>query len=167
MFLAILVFLFYAAWGVLSLVCQGNHPTIKRIKSRDELGLIPNYKFFCPNPSRTDFHLYYRQSLTPDEFSDWQEIGIHRRSLAFAFLWNPGKRDRKIFTSTIKAILNKYQRKPHKTKGPVYEFFLRHVLNQASLKGKPVQFKITTRQDLSYHPEEAVVFTSSLHQWPA
>jgi hypothetical protein len=161
--LTILIFLFYAAWGILSLICQGDHHIIKRIKGKDVWGLIPNYKFFCPKPLQIDYHLYYRQALAPDELNDWQEISIHRRNLATGFLWNPGKRDRKIFTSTVKSIL-KNRHKPYKPKGRVYHFFLQYVLNQASLKGKPVQFKITTRQDLASNPEEVVAFTSIFHR---
>ena len=164
MLLTVLIFLFYSIWGILSLTCQGKHLLIQTIKSYDVFGLLPNYKFFCPNPVRNDYHLYYRQRRVADEWNDWQEIRIPTRHPLFSMFWNPGKRERKVFTSAINKIKAKYKKRPGRAKGPVYHFFLHYIAQYAGPIDKgSIQFKIATRQDLNAQSEESVVFISSLH----
>lgn len=164
MILTVTIFLFYGFWGVLSLVCQGNHPIVKSIKSHDVFGLIPNFKFFCPNPVRNDYHLYYRKCNALNGWDQWEEICIPKRHRIFSMLWNPGKRERKVFTSAIRKIKTTYKNKPERVKGPVYTFFLKYILQYASAGDTDsVQFKITTRQDLNKKSEESVIFVSAIH----
>jgi hypothetical protein len=160
MFLTVLVFLFYSVWGVLSLTCQGRHPLIQTIKARDVFGLLPNYKFFCPNPVRNDYHLYYRQRQGEDQ---WKEIPIPTRHPVFSMFWNPGKRERKVFTSAIHKINAKFKKRPENAKGPVYRFFLHYIAQYAgAVDSRSIQFKITTRQDLKEGSEETVIFISNV-----
>jgi hypothetical protein len=161
MMLPILVFLFYLAWGLLSLIGQGDQRLRKKMKTMDPLGLIPNYRFFCPNPLRADYHLYYRYRSAGDEIGEWKELPVGRRSRLAGFIWNPGKRDRKVFYKTIKLL-----REPgtNKTRSATYRALLSWIRQQdAEGPQDAVQFTIISKQDLSIDTVEKVIHTSRFY----
>jgi len=161
MLTSICLFLLYLTWGLLSFLSQGNDRLRKRFKSLDPLGLIPNYRFFCPDPIRTDYHLYYRLRATDSQVGDWREITIGKRSRVFGFLWNPLKRDRKIFYKTVKVLRTGGKRKEQEN---TYLALLQWVGEKNTRSGaEAVQFRITSKQDFAREGPEREVHLSGFH----
>ncbi|MER6915076.1 hypothetical protein ABT354_25655 [Streptomyces sp. NPDC000594] len=86
----------FAAWLLLSLVSQHPHQVFDRFRRYDKVGLlIPNWRFFAPQPARHDFHLLFRTIADDGTESDWQAATrIHRRDWA-QVVWFPGRRQEK------------------------------------------------------------------------
>ena len=161
--LEIVVFLFYAIWMVFSILAQGEASVNKKIKQRDLFNLIPDYQFFCPHPTTEDYHLYYRHQNPDATWTAWTEPSIGKRNLWYCFIWNPGKRSRKVFQKTVKVIRAKKHRKK-KGYGPVYRILLNyatHAPSQGSYVA--IQFKISSRQNLAPESEATIVYSSPIH----
>jgi hypothetical protein len=161
MITSILLFLLYLVWGLFSFLTQGNDRLRKKFKAADPLGLIPNYRFFCPNPIRTDYHLYYRIRHPNTQVSEWTEIIVGRRSPYIGFLWNPLKRDRKILYKTAKLLRNQHKKGGEE---PTYLAMIDWI--RATYAQEPehaVQFRITSRQDLSPKSVEKEIHVSAFH----
>ncbi|MYT77496.1 hypothetical protein YW3DRAFT_06484 [Streptomyces sp. MnatMP-M77] len=86
----------FAAWLLLSLVSQHPHQVFDRFRRYDKVGLlIPNWRFFAPQPARHDYHLLFRTIAADGTESDWQAATqIHRRDWA-QVVWFPGRRQEK------------------------------------------------------------------------
>lgn len=164
--LEIAVFFFYLFWLIFSMLAQGKSRLNQVIRSVDAFKLIPNYRFFCPSPVREDYHLYFRSQTMDLLWTGWEEITIGARSPWIAFLWNPTKRERKVFHRTVKT-LSLYQtagRRKKRTEGHLYNLLVDIV--RGHLPGKQrlaLQFKVTSRQDLVPGASEAILYTSPVH----
>ena len=161
--LEVFVFLFYAGWLFFSLLAQGETRVNMKVKKLDFLNVIPDYQFFCPKPTIEDYHLYFRGLSLDESWGEWIEASIGRRNLWYCYLWNPGKRSRKVFQKVAKVIPQNYPNKK-KRYGSVYRLLLNYVVNDPRIKGcVATQFKITSRQNLSKDSLDSTVFLSNVH----
>lgn len=90
----VLVIGFFAIWSALCIVVY--LPKINTfIRNIDYFALIPEWRFFAPNPGRHDFHLLYRDKFADGSLTEWTEIApiLHRRLLNM--LYNPNRRRNK------------------------------------------------------------------------
>ena len=94
-----------ASWriaGALMLLCTlaGQHPLTEfgRVRRKDLLILLPNWRFFAPNPATTDYHFLYRTVDAEGAASSWHDVsGIEDRKPMHLF-WFPTRRaDKSIF----------------------------------------------------------------------
>ena len=162
---ALFFFLFYLTWLLFSLLAQGTTRINKKAKSLDWLGIIPNYKFFCPVPTTTDYHLYYRVKGADVSWNDWEELAIGLRNPWLCFIWNPGKRDRKVFYAAVKAIrrLSNAKGKQRRKSQLLYSLLLNYVKNRVLPENAiATQFRITYQQDLNDSPNTKELFTSEI-----
>jgi hypothetical protein len=86
-------------WVLVVTLCQHPQRTLDRLPRLDRLGLlIPNWRFFSPDPSRHDFHVMYRLLEEDGHVSSWQQaVAIEPRRWRQA-IWNPDKRrDKALF----------------------------------------------------------------------
>jgi hypothetical protein len=157
--LEILVFFFYVFWLLFSALAQGETHLNDRIRGLDIFGLIPNFRFFCPAPVRFDYHLYYRSEKEEGIWSPWQELTFGNRHPAVCFIWNPGKRERKIFSRSVKAIRKIKQKKINEPQSVLYQL-VRNYVSLHDKAGLHTQFKITHKQNLVEHAEEKTLYIS-------
>ncbi|MEV6670837.1 hypothetical protein [Streptomyces sp. NPDC051162] len=88
-----------------TVAAQHPHPAFDRARTRDVFSLIPNWKFFAPNPAVHDFHYVYRTLDPGGVTSDWHEIEmIEPRRLHHAF-WFATRRPEKAVFDICTAIL--------------------------------------------------------------
>ncbi|URN12309.1 hypothetical protein LUW77_13340 [Streptomyces radiopugnans] len=85
-----------ADWFVASVLSQHPDRSYDKLRSMDKTGtgiLIPNWRFFAPNPAVEDQHFLYRlASEDRSEHTEWREVySITPRKMAHAF-WFPGRR---------------------------------------------------------------------------
>ncbi|WP_416974461.1 hypothetical protein [Streptomyces sp. 4F14] len=89
-----------AGAAMLVVTLAGQHPTEQfcRFRMRDTLGLIPNWRFFAPNPSKHDHHFLYRTVGADGTAAPWEDAsGIERRRPAH-LVWFPTRRaDKAVF----------------------------------------------------------------------
>ncbi len=165
MYLTILVFLFYLFWGVISLLAQGQTALNKKIKSRDTFGLIPSYRFFCPEPMRVDYHLYYRH-IIKGKITQWKELQLPERNRYISFFWHPEKKERKMYNKIIGVIKKEYGGDSGKRAGgPVYRLLLAYIRRQSDgPETAPLQFRITSRRDYDPAIEETELYLSTFNK---
>lgn len=65
--------------------------------------LLPNWRFFAPEPGETDVRIVYRQSKA-GSWSTWVELNPVERSVT-RFMWNPSKFDSKALTDVVCSLL--------------------------------------------------------------
>lgn len=166
MTLSLLILIFYIFWGIISVFAQAeNSHLAEKIKAYDLLNIVPDYKFFCPKPSRYDYHLYYRVPATDDARDEWNEIQVEHRNALICFIWNPSKRDRKIFSKIIKVIRQKHKKAGSRHYGAMYLSLISHIRQKASVpEDLPIQFRITYTQNLNESAEEKEFYLSPLHR---
>ena len=155
---------FYALYTILTIVVQRTGPAKDWIKKLDILNLIPNYKFFCPKPVRYDYHLYYRL-VDNETVSRWQKIRIGHKKSHISFLWNPAKKENKVFNRMVQLIRENYKGKQKTRFGHMYLTLLDVVRSEIPQRsGKNVQFRITYNQALRDKPAEKIYYTSIVHK---
>lgn len=91
----------HVALTILDNLPDGNRPLAFRIK---ELGPLPQWRFFAPNPGIDDYHLFYRTS-SQTKWSGWVKIEMANRLGAFSWLWNPHGRPPKVLFDAVQQML--------------------------------------------------------------
>jgi hypothetical protein len=157
----------FGVWAALSGLSQLRPAWLQRLKSRDLLHLIPNWRFFAPNPARRDYHLEYRTLAAGGAPRRWQRVQtIARRSISCA-LWHPAKRRRKAFNTLIRRLMRAAIDWGPQGAGRsvAYLTVLNHVQRKAGAR-EPVQFRIVTAQDFCAARPVRLAFTSDWHAPP-
>ncbi|MEV1051417.1 hypothetical protein ACFWZR_03930 [Streptomyces sp. NPDC059017] len=99
-----------AGWFVASVLGQHPDRSYDKVRSGDKTGtgiLIPNWRFFAPNPAVEDQHFLYRlANEDKSRHTEWREVyAITPRKLAHAF-WFPGRRAEKAIFDVASTLLN-------------------------------------------------------------
>lgn len=86
----------FAGWFVATVLSQHPDRSYDKARNLDRTGtgiLIPNWRFFAPNPAVEDQHFLYRlASEDHSRHTEWREVyQIVPRKMAHAF-WFPGRR---------------------------------------------------------------------------
>ncbi|MPQ98766.1 hypothetical protein GB931_12710 [Modestobacter sp. I12A-02628] len=100
----------FAGWFVASVLGQHPDRSYDRVRRLDRTGtgvLIPNWRFFAPNPAVEDQHFLYRlASADLTEHTEWREVFTSApRQLTHAF-WFPGRRTEKAVFDVAAALVN-------------------------------------------------------------
>ena len=66
----------------------------KRIKRFDKFGLLPDWTFFAPIPSQSDYRYLYRDMSADGVLSSWKEIRFRNTSVLRS-VWHPERRIQK------------------------------------------------------------------------
>ncbi|WP_128380537.1 DUF5819 family protein [Streptomyces cavernae] len=87
-----------AAALLLTLAGQHPHQDCNRVRARDIFSLLPNWRFFAPNPAVYDYHFLYRTVDSDGTASTWTDIsGIEDRKPTH-LVWFPTRRaDKSVF----------------------------------------------------------------------
>ncbi|MER8071650.1 hypothetical protein ABTZ59_25465 [Streptomyces sp. NPDC094034] len=83
-----------AGAAVLTATVAAQHPNdlFDRIRTRDAVYLIPNWRFFAPNPAVHDSNLLYRTLSSDDDTSPWTEISLAPDRTVRHMIWFPDRR---------------------------------------------------------------------------
>lgn len=57
--------------------------------------LVPEWRFFAPQPAQGDYHLLYRDRYHDGSLTNWTEVRPTMERRWWNVAWNPGKRERK------------------------------------------------------------------------
>jgi hypothetical protein len=154
-----------AAWlsvtAACNLVVSG-----RRIRQRDLLGLVPEWRFFAPNPVDRDLVLLHRAWSESVPVSGWRQVGVPaRRRELWNPLWNPEKRRQKSLIDLVNDLAGHYA-----TLGylPVMTVSYLALLNVVSSQPQVecathVQFAVLGRRELRGNVETSVVLMSFRH----
>ncbi|WP_329339006.1 hypothetical protein OG866_28420 [Streptomyces sp. NBC_00663] len=129
----------FVAWLTVTLLSQHPHQVFDRFRSYDRLGLlIPNWRFFAPQPARHDFHLLYRTVSRTGEESEWQAASqIIKRAWAHV-AWFPGRRQEKaVFDICSEIVALVGARSPKVVEAPGYRLlrnFVRRRLDEEGVR---------------------------------
>ncbi|WP_284756239.1 hypothetical protein [Arthrobacter sp. efr-133-R2A-120] len=74
---------------------QYPHHSFNRMRGADPFSLIPNWRFFAPDPAGHDYHLFYRLVDQEGTATSWHLLEIVAARNPFQTLWFPGRRDEK------------------------------------------------------------------------
>lgn len=85
-----------ASWFLVSVLSQHPQRSFDRFRKFDKIGLvIPNWRFFAPEPAVHDFHVLYRFQDREGQIVPWSEaFSVEERRLRHA-VWFPGRRREK------------------------------------------------------------------------
>lgn len=85
-----------AAWFLVSVLSQHPQRSFDKFRKFDKIGLvIPNWRFFAPEPAVHDFHVLYRTQDQTGDIGPWSEaFSVEERRLRHA-VWFPGRRKEK------------------------------------------------------------------------
>lgn len=90
---------------VATVAAQHPHPAFDRVRAKDVFSLIPNWKFFAPNPAVHDFHYVYRTLDPSGVTSDWHEIEMIEPRRPHHAFWFATRRPEKAVFDICTAIL--------------------------------------------------------------
>ncbi|MFJ4650741.1 hypothetical protein ACIP5Y_05615 [Nocardia sp. NPDC088792] len=125
-----------AGWFVASVLGQHPDRSYDKVRLLDKTGadvLIPNWRFFAPNPATDDVHFLYRlANEDKTEHTEWEEAyPAARRRLVHA-IWFPGRRiEKSVFDvssayfgdpASLAPLINEFVR-ARLTPRPAYPFF--------------------------------------------
>ncbi|MGW1951555.1 hypothetical protein ACWCPI_02130 [Streptomyces sp. NPDC001920] len=73
------------------------HPNsaFNRLEARDRFSLLPNWRFFAPNPATYDYHFFYRTQDTSGTTSEWRTVDVIEGRRMHQIFWFPGRRPEK------------------------------------------------------------------------
>ncbi|KMS87533.1 DUF5819 family protein [Prauserella rugosa] len=166
----------FATWFGLTVVGQKLYRDPRRRSAWDKLCLvIPDWRFFAPNPGVHDQHLLMRDQLTDGTLTPWQEIShVEERTLLHA-LWHPHRRAEKtVFDASAELLRNiddeEHQHRLDGKPDPTlqlsipYLTLLAHVTSrQHHPDAERTQFLIAMSGGYDEQDEPAMVFLSELH----
>ncbi|MCC7377384.1 MAG: hypothetical protein IT581_22175 [Verrucomicrobiales bacterium] len=99
--IAVLLAALFGVWALSTVLVHFDRfsPLIRAV---DFFTVVPEWRFFAPNPGRGDFFLLYRDQLDDASVTDWREVRIIRPRAVWSAVWNPRRREAKaLFDAAI------------------------------------------------------------------
>lgn len=96
------------AVAVLIATFFSQHPNraFDRFRAVDRIGfLLPNWRFFAPEPAQTDFHILHRTLDSDGVESPWQDTHVISPRRAVHIIWFPDRRTDKAVFDVVGEIL--------------------------------------------------------------
>lgn len=149
----------YAGWLVLTALSQHPHRMFDRFRRHDPLGLmLPNWRFFAPEPARHDFHVLHRVRRASGTTSPWVlSTRIAPRVVQHA-VWFPGRRREKaMFDISNELILQMTGNNGQVVDTPAYRTLCRHVesvVREDTSEDPPTGFQFVLAQHSGHDESE-------------
>jgi hypothetical protein len=158
--------LLLACWWILSLCGQFKTDLVSRLRRQDIFHLIPSWRFFAPVPARRDYHLEYRTRSRDGRISRYQRVEFLRARNWITTLWNPRKRLRKAFNTSVRRIVKCRSRFGEAAALRCVAYlrtlhYLQTVL--ADKQSYALQFRIVSAADFADDPCLRLTFRSDWH----
>jgi hypothetical protein len=164
LFLEWSIVLLFGCWSLLSLLLQV--PKLnRRIRQYDIFLLIPEWKFFAPQPGQHDFSLLYRDIDREENYSAWKEIQISPERRWWNCIWNPMKRGQKaIFDFVVELSgLNRMQEETILFSNAYISLLMIVTREKRLLQNVRTQFIILRKYTQQEENEPEVLYLSRLH----
>jgi hypothetical protein len=85
-----------AAWFTVTAAGQHPHRVFDRVRSHDHTGmLVPNWRFFAPEPAQHDFHVLHRVLTHDEEQTPWRDTSSITERTWRQMFWFPRRRREK------------------------------------------------------------------------
>ena len=162
----IIFILVLAVWLVTSLCAQFKTGFMSRLRGQDLFHLIPNWRFFAPVPARRDYHLEYRTRSREGRVSRYERIELLRERDWVTTVWNPRKRLRKAFNTSVRRIVRCRLRfgETSSLRCVAYLRLLNYLQGIATdSNGYALQFRIVSAADFADDPRPRLTFRSDWH----
>jgi hypothetical protein len=147
-------------WFVVTAASQHPNTMFDRFRVYDRAGLlIPNWRFFAPEPARHDFHVLHRVLTADGIETPWEETSrFVPRSWTHA-VWFPGQRRHKAIFDICHDLVRHLQLPGHDlTRSPAYlllrDFVERTVRSEHAGRELPLGFQFTVARHTGYDVEQ-------------
>ena len=153
------------AWFALTVTCQFRTRIAHSVRHHDLFGMIPDWRFFAPEPSTVDYHLLYRVVRPGGSASRWAEVPESHPRGSMSWLWNVGRRKRKALLDLCLMLANDAGsgNSRYITVSIPYLVLLRYVSELHHIDAEAVQFIIVEFDGRSASKSEKVFFLSTVH----
>ncbi|EKX67238.1 DUF5819 family protein [Streptomyces ipomoeae] len=151
-----------AAALLLTLAAQHPNHEFNRVRTRDVFSMLPNWRFFAPNPAMYDYHFLYRTVHADGSTSNWHDIsGIEDRK-PMHIIWFPTRRaDKSVFDACQEMLQLLDNGFPSAVRTPGYRLVVEHVRARVTARGETAdkargfQFALAsgTGYDLRHKPQ--------------
>jgi hypothetical protein len=119
-----------AALLVTTLAAQHPHTAFERAREKDLFSLIPNWKFFAPNPATHDYHYLYRTLDENRETSPWIELELIQNRRMIQAFWFSSRRSEKAVFDICSAILKTIAKGEDPTGSPPFRVLAEFIRKQ-------------------------------------
>lgn len=157
-------------WWIVSLLGQVKTPFMSRLRSRDVFHLIPTWRFFAPVPARRDYHVEYRTMSRKGRISRYARVPMTSSRTWLSTVWNPGKRRRKSFNTSVRRIVRCRSRfgEAAAFRCVAYLQLLNHLQGLClDASDRALQFHIISAADFADDPGVRLVLQSDWHHLDA
>lgn len=90
----------FGVWALATVLVQV--PSLTDVVRRyDLLAMVPEWRFFAPNPARGDYHLLFRDFLDADCCTMWTEVPVGGTRRWWNVFWNTSKRANKALFDAV------------------------------------------------------------------
>lgn len=96
-----------SAMLVATVATQHPNPVFNRIQLRDHFSVLPNWKFFAPNPATHDYHYLYRTLDNEGVTSKWQDMDLIADRRMYQAFWFASRRSEKAVFDVCSEILQR------------------------------------------------------------
>ena len=160
-----------AAWVVATLLAQVSSSSFAHIAKRDPFGgLVPNWRFFAPNPASHDFRVAYRCLYADGTHGSWQAASnaSDQRRLVHS-VWNPQRRESKALSDISSSIVKLLSSQRHLVEASIEYQLLTTWVKRVGVRGseKPiegVQFALARDPGFDDDADASFLFISKLER---
>jgi len=127
--------------------------------------LVPEWKFFAPNPAQGEYHLLFRDQLEDGSVTPWTEVTFPRNRRWWNVAWNPDKRANKALFDAIVGLASEVISSSEGLVASIPYLTLLSYVSGLSRFSTPTYTQFMVLHDFSsfMHREPALVFSSELH----
>lgn len=155
-------------FGIWALICVLVYiPRLKLfIRQRDRFMLIPEWRFFAPNPAQGDFHLLYQDTFPDGSCTNWTEVRPTIERSWWNIVWNPGKRECKALFDAVNLLNMRIAISGKSLEGSIpYLTLLNHVSSlPRSFTPTFTRFLLMKSHGASPEKEPEAMFFSGVHE---
>ncbi|EHM28124.1 MULTISPECIES: hypothetical protein [Streptomyces] len=119
-----------AALLLTTLAAQHPHPAFERGRNKDLFSLVPNWKFFAPNPATHDYHYLYRTLDENRETSPWVELDLIENRRMIQAIWFSSRRTEKAVFDICSAIIKNIAKGEDPTGSPSFRVLAEFIRKQ-------------------------------------
>jgi hypothetical protein len=155
---------FFGVWFLLCLLVLV--PRLRPyIRAWDIFSLVPEWKFFAPNPAQGDYILLYRDQLANGSITQWTEVSLAQKRRWWNVVWNPGKRANKALFDAVVEVSSEASLYPEILAGSIAYLTLLNYVSNLGRFARPAftQFMILHSFSSTVKREPRLIFSSSLH----
>jgi hypothetical protein len=139
------------------------------LRAKDLLGLVPDWRFFCPTPIRNNYFILYRDFINENEITNWMELTLCPPRHFYNFFWNVGRKYRKSYLDVcieLIGIATQSKKSEDFIVGSISYLSILNHISRIPRNGKIelTQFAIMTRSSIDKNAETLLIFLSKVHR---